>query len=65
MHIYSTHDQQWELNSRPIDLESSALSTRLHASTIATNVQIADVVGMHKISSLKVLVMTIDALGHF
>ena len=27
----STHGQHWELNPRPSDLESNALSTRLHA----------------------------------
>ena len=27
----STHDQQWELNPRPSDLKSNALSTWPHA----------------------------------
>ena len=27
----STHDQQWESNARPSDLDSNALSTQAHA----------------------------------
>ena len=27
----STHDQQWESNPRPLDLEFNAISTRPHA----------------------------------
>ena len=32
----STHDQQWESDPWPFDLESNALSTRLHASPPST-----------------------------
>ena len=31
----STHDQHWELNPRPSDLESNALLTWPHASTVS------------------------------
>ena len=30
----STHDHQWKLNPRPLDLESNALSTQPHASSL-------------------------------
>ena len=32
----STHDQQWELNSRPSDLEKNALSTQPYAPVTTT-----------------------------
>ena len=32
----STYDQQWELNAKPFDLESNALSTRPHAPRVRT-----------------------------